>query len=634
MFDIVRNNPRYVQLFLLLITLPFAFWGVESYVRNIGTGADVAKVGDSKITPQELQQAVMAQQERMRSALGRQFNAAMFETPEARRAVLDGLINQRVMALYAAKTRIGVSDIQLQQFIAAIPALQVDGKFSPERYETLVAGQGMSREGFEARVRQDLALQMTAGAVASTAIVPRVSSNRWLAAQLEEREISDVTLKPEQYADQAKIGDDAVKSYYEANSQVFQISAQLRADFLVLSQDALAAQIAVSDDDVKKAYAERSDRYKQGEERRASHILIHADKGAPAAEVDAARKKAEDILARVRKTPADFAKLAKENSQDPGSAEKGGDLGWFGHGTMVKPFEDAAFSLKENEISDVVRTDFGFHVIRVIGIKAEHAKPLTEVRDEIVADLKRLAAAKKYAEIAEGFSNLVYEQADSLKPAADKYGLTLQQGPWLGKGVPAQGPLGNAKLNAALFSDDAIKNKRNTEAVEVAPNTLVAARVAEFKPASVIPLEAVKGDIRKQLIREEAAKLAHRDGEARLAQLAKGEAVTLAWSPARTVQRLGIQGMSPTAVAAIFKADAAKLPAYAGAAMPDGSYAIYRIGKVAPYAPGDKENPRAEQLRQQYGALLLEEEFGGWTASLRRRYEVSINKAALETKER
>jgi peptidyl-prolyl cis-trans isomerase D len=634
MFDTVRNNPKFIQIFLVLITLPFAFWGVESYVRNSTSNTDVATVGDSKISLQELQKSLTEQQDRMRATLGKQFDPAMFDTPEVRQAVLESLINQRLLTLQAGKARLNIGDAQLAQFIANIPQLQEGGKFSQERYEALVAGQGMSKEGFEARLRRDLALQQVAAAVSDTGVVARASSTRWLAAQLEEREISEVFLHPEQFLAQAKVDDAAVKAYYDANKAQFETPEQVRAEYLTLSRDTLADQVTVSEGDIKKAFEEHADRYRQAEQRRASHILIRAAKDAPEADVKVAQAKADEILAQLKKAPADFSKLAKQSSQDPGSAEKGGDLDWISRGMMVKPFEDAVFALKDKQISDVVRSDFGFHIIQLTGLKAEQGKPLEQVRGEIVAELKSQGTAKKYAEIAEGFTNTVYEQADSLKPAADKYKLVIQQSPLIAKGVPTAGPFANPKLNKALFSDDAIKNKRNTEAVEVAPNILIAARVVDYKPAALVPLETVKAEIEKRLSREEAAKLARADGEARLAKLNKGEQVDATWGLARSVLRVGAANLPPAAAATIFKTDASKLPSYVGTALPDGGYGLYRISKAKAYAAGDKETPQEGQLRKQYGQLVAEEEFGAWLSTLRQRFPVTINKAVLETKER
>lgn len=631
MFDYVRNNPRLIQVFLALITLPFAFWGVESYVRNAGSGDDAAKVGGSKITMQEFQRALHDQQERLRPALGGR-DPAVLDSPELRRSVIEGLVSQRLLAVHAAKVNLSVSDEQLRQFIMSAPSLQVDGKFSPERYEMLVQQQGLSKEGFEARVRQDIAAQETVTAVAAASLPGRTAADRWIAAQLEERSIGESLLKPDAYTSKVKLAPDAVKNFYEANRKKFELPEQVRAEFVVLSQAKLAGQFTPSDDEVRKYYQDHPERFKVPEERRASHILILAKKDAPPAEDKAAKAKAEELLAQVRKNPADFAKIAQQNSQDTGSAAKGGDLDWFGRGMMVPAFEQATFSLKEGEISGLVRSDYGYHIIKLTGIRPERTKPLAEVKGEIAEQLKQENAAKKYAEAAEGFTNTVYEQSDSLQPAADKYKLPIQKTDgWIARGGQAAAPFSNPKLAAALFSDDAVKNKRNTEAIEVAPNTLVSAHVTDYKPATVQPLEAVAPAIEKELVRQEAEKLAAKDGEDKLARLAKGEKVDVAWSASRVVTRAYAPNLAPEAASAVFSADVAHLPAYAGAAVP-GGYALYRIDQVKPYAAvaGAEEPPRAKALRERYRQVVAEAEFGDWLAALRQRYGVEINKAVLE----
>ena len=634
MLDFVRNNKRITQGFLALITLPFAFWGVDSYVRNADVGAGVATVGGSKITRQELQSAMREQQERMRAQLGGKVDPAMFETPQMRRAVLDSLVTQRLLAEQTQKAKLVVGNEQLIQFIAGVPSLQENGKFSKERYEALVAAQGMSKEMFEARLRQDMAMQQLMLPVIEAGITGQVAAARWLVTQLEQREIGEVRLMPESYAGQVKLAADAVQKHYEANRKQYELPEQVRAEFLVLSRDALIAQAAVSDEDVKAAYQSRADRYKEGEMRRASHILIRAAKDAPEAEAKAAKAKADELLAQVKKAPADFAKIAKQNSQDPGSAEKGGDLDWFGRGAMVKAFEDTAFTLKEGQVSDVVRSDFGFHIIRLAGVRAERSKPFEEVKADLLAELKREAGMKKYAEAAEAFGNTVYEQADSLKPAAEKWKLEIRQTQWLAKGGKLPPPFDNPKLAAALFSDDGLKNKRNSEAVEVAPGALVSARVLEHKPAALQSLDVVKGDIEKRLVRDEAFKLATKDGEDKLSRLAKGEVVALNWSPARNVSRTAAQGMPADSLRAVFKADTGKLPAYTGVAVPGNGYALYRISSVKGVGEVGKDDPLGRALAQQYTRFVAEEEFSAWMSTLKEKYPVEINKAVLESKDR
>ena len=633
MFDIVRNNRKITQGFLALITLPFAFWGVDSYVRNADSGAGVATVGGSTISLPELQSATREQQDRVRAQLGGKVDPAMFETPQMRRAVLDSLITQRVLAEQAQKARLVVGNEQLAQFIAGVPSLQENGKFSKERYEAVVAAQGMSKEMFEARLRQDMAMQQLMLPVTDGAVGSQEAAGRWLATQLEQREIAQVLLAPDAYAGQVKLAADAVQKHYETNRKQFELPDQIRAEFVVLSRDALVSQTVVGEDEIKAYYQSHADRYRTGETRRASHILIPAAKNATEADIKAAKSKADELLAKVKASPSDFAKLARENSQDTISAAKGGDLDWFGRGAMVKVFEDAVFALKEGQTSDVVRSDFGFHIIRLTGVRPEQVKPIAEVKAEIVAEIRREAGAKRYSEAAEAFGNIVYEQADSLKPAVEKWKLETRQTQWLPRGAKLPPPFDNKKLVDALFGDDALKNKRNTEAVEVAPGTLVSARVLEHKPAALQPLETVKGGIEKRLVREEAAKLAIKDGEEKLALLEKGETVKLVWSAAHNVSRLDGKGVPPDGLRAVFKADVGKLPVHVGMGFPGNGYALYRISSVKP-GEGGKEDQRGRALAQQYTRLVAEEEFAAWMATVKERYPVTINKAALESKER
>ncbi len=628
MFDAVRNNKRIVQVFLALIALPFAFFGVDSYVRNSGAGGDVAAIGDVKITHQQFQQTLREQQERLRAQLGAQFDPKMLDNPEARKAILDDLINQRLLLIEAGKNRMFASDDAVRQMVGSVEAFKVDGKFSVERYEAALRAQGMSPQGFEAQLRQDLTVQQLAGALGQSGLVARTVSDRLLALQTEKREIVEYRLNVDSYLDKVKLADDAAKKFYDENSNQFQTPELAKAEYVVLSMETIGAQLSVSEAEIKAAYDSRKDRFQQPEERRASHILVASDKLGK----DKAKAKAEQLLAEIRKTPAAFADLAKKNSDDPGSAAKGGDLGFFGRGMMVKPFEDSAFGLKEGEISGVVESDFGFHIIKVTGIHAAKEKPLAEVRGEIEAELKKTAASRKFAEAAEAFSNMVYEQSDSLGPVAEKFKLTVKQTDWLGRQAsPANGVMGNEKILASLFSGDSVKNKRNTEAVEIAPNTLVSARVLDYKPAALQPFESVKASIETLLKRQEAQTLAAKDGAERLAALNKGED-KLNWGAAKIVSRLDSRAISPLEAQAVFRLETAKLPAYTGVELPGSGYALVRLNKIV---PGDKiDDATRKGMTQQLGNLMAKEEIQLYLAALRARYKVEINQAALEAKDK
>jgi peptidyl-prolyl cis-trans isomerase D len=633
MFDAVRNNKRIVQVFLILITIPFALWGVDWYTRSISTGDAVAVVDDHRITQPEFQQALREQQNRMREALGQEFQASMLDTPEGRQMVIDMLIHERVLERQAADARIMVHDDLLRQFIASVPAFQDEqGRFSMTRYENVARNLGLSPAGFDARLRRDLAVQQVGSPVGDGALVAGQAVDRWIALQREQREVAEAVVELEPFLAQVKLAPEAAKQFYEANRSLFEVPEQVRAEYVVLDPDALLERVEVGEQEIKQWYESHAAQYVQPEERRASHILLSVAPDANEQQKAAVRAKMEDLLKQAKQNPEAFAKLAREHSQDPGSAAKGGDLGFFARGAMVRAFEDAAFGLKEGELSGIVASEFGLHVIKVTGVKPERKRTLEEVKEEIRVDLKRQGAARKFAEAAEQFTNTVYEQPDSLKPAVDAFKLNLHQSGWLTKGAPrAAGELNNERLINALFSEDAIKNKRNTEAIEIGANTMVAARVLEHRPAQLRPFDAVKADIEQKLVRDEAAKLAQQEGERKLAQLLKGEPVELKWGETKPLSRAGAQGMPAEAVKAVFHLPPDKLPGYAGAAKPGAGYALYKLVAVKP-ADAKADEARLGAVRGQLARLYGEEEFRAYLAVLKGRYEVSINKAALEAR--
>jgi peptidyl-prolyl cis-trans isomerase D len=631
MFEFIRTHQRLMQFLLLLIIFPsFAFFGLEGYTRMSGGGNAVAKVAGIPITQQELDAAHQEQMQRYRQMLGGQFDPKMFDTPQARQNQLDGLIAKRVLAVEAARSHVGVSDQALQQAILAIPELiGADGKFDGERYKQILAAQGMNPQMFEARMRQDMALQMINGAVQNSAFVPKTVAAQMTDISEQEREIQELTFKAADFTSQVKLTDAMLKAFYDKHAKAFEIPEQVKAEYVVLNSDAVAAQITVSDADAKSYYDQNIARFSTPEQRRASHILIEVKKSATDAEKAAAKAKAEQLLAQLRKKPSDFAKLAKENSQDPSSAERGGDLDYFGKGMMVKQFEEAAFKLKQGEISDVVQSEFGYHIIELTGIKPGAVKSFEEVKPALVAEIKKQQSAKKYSELAEIFSNTVYEQADSLKPVADKLKLKIETATITDRDpnpeVPMTAPYNNQKFLKALYSDETIKNKHNTEAVEVAPNTLVAGRVVEYKPAGKKPFEEVKAAVQEGATREAAAELAKKAGEAKLAELkAKPDAAPAGFGPAKMISRAKAEGVPPPAYTAVMKADATKLPAYVGVDMAPQGYGIYRINKVAKAAAGDPKRRQSEM--QQVADAQAQNEVAAYLEALKKKNKTEILK--------
>lgn len=604
MFDFVQEKKRVVQVVLALIVLPFAFWGVDSY-RKSGGAAPLATVNGIKIGQQEFNNALNQQQQRIREMAGPNFDPSFFDKPEIKHSVLEALVTQHLLESEARKVGLSLSDAQLAQIIASIGVFQTDGKFDVKRYEAVLAEKGMNRLEFEARVRHDLLTRQLTDSYTQNGYAADVVADNLIRLNEQQRVVAVASLDADAYLKQVKLADNAVSDYYNQNAAEFQVPERANVDYVVLSADSLMSQVSVADDEIKQYYEDHQADFGTQEQRQAAHILIAVAKNASDADKQAAKAKAEQVLQQVKQSPGKFAALAKQYSQDPGSAANGGDLGMFGRGAMVKPFEDSVFSLKVGEVSGLVQSDFGYHIIKLLAVKPAKVQALSEVRSMIVQRLKAQHANDKFAELAEKFSNTVYEQSDSLKPAAEQVKAQVQHGVWLSKG---QAPAGiwTDKVLQAVFSEDALKNKRNTAAIEVAPNTLLAARVIEYKPASVRPLAEVSAGIQQKLLRQQAEELAVQRGKDLLAQLQRGEKVGVSWKAPQTFARNQRSGIEPELLREIFRADSAKLPAYVGV-KGDKGYLIARIDAVKESASVDehKRSGYAQQIRQITGEALL-----------------------------
>jgi len=622
MFDFVHENKKLVQIVLALIILPFALWGVSSYDKS-GSSADVvATVNGLKITQQEFENTLRQQQDRMRQQLGANFDAAMFDNPEMKRAVLDNLVSQRLLVERAGAARLVVPDEQVAQVISGIEAFQDGGKFDKKRYESLLASQGLTPLKFEARVSDELLGQQMQDAYVQNGFAAISVANNVIRLNEQQRVVSVSPVSFQSFMSQAKVGDAELKKYYEQNSNEFQVQEQAKVEYVKLSTGDFLAKVGVSKEDARKYYDEHTNDFGTPEERRAAHILVSVSATASQAEQDAAKAKAEQLLQQARQTPSGFAELARKNSQDTGSAVSGGDLGFFGRGMMVKPFEDATFALKAGEISGLVKSDFGYHIIKLLEVKPSRVLPFDEAREGIVNKLREQKAADMFAEMAEKFSNTVYEQSDSLKPAADLAGAKIERSGWLVKGAVAGEPW-TPKMLEAIFSDQVVKNKRNTAAIEVAANTLVAARILEYKPAAVRSLSEVQETIRQKLLRQQALELAAKQGKATLDQLRGGSRPALSWGAAQTVTRAQHGSLDAGLVRQIFQANPAALPQYVGVELPQIGYVLARVDAVK---EGDAVNDaKLARYEQQLRQLTGEEMSRAYLADARRQASIKVH---------
>lgn len=606
MFDFVQEKKRVVQIVLFLIIITFGFFGVDSY-RKSGGGNAPATVNGEKISQQEFDNAMRQQQERVREQAGSNFDPAMFEKPEIKRMILDSLISQRLLSSQARSVGLTLSDDQLAQIIAGIEAFQKDGKFDKQRYEAALNSQNMSPLVFESRVRDELSTRQLVDAFIKNGYSSEAGADNLIRLNEQQRVVSVSQVSPDAFFKQVKIEEAEVKDYYEKNQKEFQTPERARVEYLIFSASALQSQVAVDDAEIKKYYEEHQSEFSTPELRKAAHILIAVDAKASDEDKQAAKSKAEQILQQVKQAPAEFSPLARKYSQDPGSAANGGDLGMFGRGMMVKPFDDAVFKLMVGEVSGLVQSDFGFHIIKLLAVKGGKSQALMEVKGSIAQKLKTQKANDKYAELAEKFSNAVYEQSDSLKPAADMVKIPVQQVAWLSKGQIGVSPWTDKALQA-VFSDEVVKNKRNTPAVEIAPNTLLAARIIEHKPESVSSLAEVASSIRQKLQRMQAQDMAIKQGKSILAQLQQGESVSVEWKAAQAVTRSQHAALSNEFTRQIFQASVAKLPMYVGLESAQGGFMLARIDSVKEVEAIDvaKRERYMQQLRQMTGEELLQ----------------------------
>ncbi len=634
MFDLVYRKKRLVQFILALITLPFAFFGVDYYFRGGGSVSEVAKVGSDRITQAEFNDALRDQQDRMRQQLGKNYDPVVFENPEVRYSLLEQLIGQRLLDDQARKSRFRVTDDQLRQYITEIPAFQVEGKFSQQRYEQLLAAQNppKSSQQFVNDVRQALLLAPLQEPISAGNIVAKSNVERYLNLLDQQRAVAAATISPGAYAKDVKVEDAAVLAYYEANKAAFQVPEQVKIEYVVLTPDALGGQVNVDPAEVRKQYDDNLKQYAKAEERQASHILIAVKPDASDADKAAAKAKADALAVQAKKTPGQFAELAKKNSQDPGSAAQGGDLGFFARdGSMVKPFEDAVFAAKEGDVVGPVQSDFGWHIIKVTAVKAAKTQSFDEARAAIEKDLRQQKEVRKFAEAADQFQNLVYEQADSLQPVAKALNLQVQTSPPLTRPqVQALGQ-GNAKFAQAVFSPESLQSKRNTEAIEIGPNMLAAARVVDYKAATPRSFDEVRAQIKKELELKAASELAQAAGKEKLALLLQGKDAGLAFGKPVTLTRNQAQpGFAPDALLAIFHVDPAKLPGYVGTPGEGGGFSIYKVTQViAAPAP---DAARVAAFNGRIGEQLGREMFNAYVASLKAKADVKINQTNLEKK--
>ena len=627
MFDFIRKHTKWTMALLFLLIVPsFILVGMNSSNRSGEKGGVVAKVDGIEITQPEWDRAHLKEVDRLRASMPT-LDVKLLDSAEARYATLERMVRDRVVAVAADKLKLAVSDQRLARELADSPEIAVlrrpDGTLDMERYRQLLGAQGMSPEMFEANIRADLSNRQVMAGIGASGLASRAVADLALGAYFEKREIQVARFNAVDFAAKLNPTDADLEQFYKANERLFQAPEQASIEYVLLDLETVKKGISVNEADLKTYYEQNLQRLSSAEERRASHILIAAPASAPAAEREKAKVKAEELLALVRKTPEAFADIARKNSQDPGSAPNGGDLDFFARGAMVKPFEDAAFAMKKGDVSDVVASDFGYHIIRLTDIRAPKQRSFEDMRTELEADLKKQQAQKKFSETAEVFSNGVYEQSDSLKPVADRLKLDIKTAANVTRQPPAgtSAVLANAKFLNALFSPDAIEKKRNTEAVEVGPNQLVSGRIAQYMPARTLPLAEVKNAVRQRWLAQHGAEEARKEGIAKLAEWKAAPATATLASPV-LVSREQPQQLPAQVVDAALRLESGTLPAFTGVDLAAQGYLVVKVSKVVPRDV--RPEATVKQERGQFTQWLAAAETMAYYNGLKERFKAEI----------
>ncbi|WP_372824409.1 SurA N-terminal domain-containing protein [Polaromonas sp.] len=624
MFEFIRKHTKVTMGLLFLLIVPsFVLFGLDGYNRSGRDTAVVARVDGQDITQSEWDFAHQNEVNRLRASMPT-LDAKLLDSPEAKYGSLERMVRDRVFAAAVIQSGLVVPDQKLQRLYAEDKALASfrlpDGKFDRAGF---MAQTQMTPEAYEASLRADLATRQVMLGVASSGFAAKAAADVSLNAFFEKREVQVARFNTADYAARVTPSDAELEQFYKDNQALFQAPEQVAIEYVVLNMDAVTKGITLNEQDLKTYYEQNAAQLAGNEERRASHILIEAPASAPAADRQKAKEKADQLLAAVKKAPDSFADLARKNSSDTGSAANGGDLDFFARKAMVKPFADAAFSMKKGDISELVETEFGYHIIKLTDIKTSTQKTFEEMRPALEAELRQQQSQKKFAETAETFSNAVYEQSDSLRPIAERLKLEVKTASNLNR-TPAlggTGPLVNPKFLEALFSTDAVGQKRNTEAIDLGGSQLVSGRVTQHTPARPLPLAEVKDRVRERLQQQRGAEAARKEGAEKLAAW-KANPAAASMPPAVVVSREQAQQLPAAALKAALSAETTALPALLGVDLGTQGYAVVKVLKVLP-----REAPAAalaQQEQAQYAQWWTSAESLAYYNILKERFKVDI----------
>ena len=615
---------------VILITIPFALWGINSYFEG-DSKVVVATVNGVDLEQRAYQQALSDHRRSLVQIMGRNVDAEYFSSQAFKLQVLESLIDSNLQAEYLRERGYRVTDEQLVSRIRSIETFQSDGVFDTDRYETLVRNAGLSVEGFEQQQRQQGALEQLRMGLSETAFVMPATIDRAIELLNQRRSASYAVLGVEKFSHSAAVDAAAVRAEYDNNPDRYVNPAEIQVDYLRLSVVDLAQQISVDEDSLKSYYDMNTAQFSRPGSRRASHILISVAADASADVVDATRTQAAGLVLRAR-AGEDFEQLAREHSGDTGSAGRGGDLGVIRPGTMALPFEEAVFALDQGEVSEPVRTDYGWHVIRLTDLRENETKPFTVVRDEIRAVLAREAAEEQFLALAEDFQNIVFEQPGSLEPAADILGLPIERSEWFSRAT-GTGMAKSVVVRQAAFSDEVRVDRLNSEMLEVDSDTLVAVRYADFREQRKQAFEEVRQGIESELVARTALHAQETAAQALIDALRSGanwhealaehqlESHELPQDPAKLFGSIE-QGVAMAVFSSPVPSPGGAT--YGGQRLDSTRYTVFQLEEVIPGNPADVKPAERQQVEDLIAARGGEELLSGLRRTLRSAAQIEV----------
>jgi len=624
-----RAQGWFAYAIVILISIPFALWGIQEYVGG-GTDPVVAKVGSVEITQRSMESSLNNYRANLRQQFGGKI-PEFFNDDMLRQQVLNEMIQEALLTQQVGNLNIRAGDDMVRQQIRSMQVFQRDGVFDKDEYERVMRSQGRNINAFTENLRMSLGTELLTGAISTSAFVTDAEIDALIFRKNQQRVVSWLMIDADSYKDQVEIGDSDIETYYNENKQNFRRPERVKLEYVELNHAALSADISINEEQLRESYEERKSEFISPETRTARHILIKV--GGDVSDDDA-KVEALKLLDEI-KAGGDFAALAREHSDDKGSGSNGGDLGVVERGMMVKPFEDAAFALQQDQISELVRSRFGYHIIQVTKVEGGELQSFDDVKQKLADELKKREADEFFGEKYDQLAELSYADSGTLQTVADAIGVKIQESDWVPR-TGASGKFANAKIIEAAFGDDVLNSGRNSDVLELEDDNYMVIRVANHEEATAKPLHEVNAGIRSILEKEQTTELTRKHADQVLNKLmqeggsmgdiAADELLKLVQD--KTVKRTGNSEIAPGIVS---KAFAMPRPeegksSYGKAELDNGGFAVMAVSSVIDGDPAALTAEERDSERQNMEAARGKSSLAGYIKQLRADTSVKIMK--------